>query len=136
MLRFVLVAAVMAVAVASDLTELLNEKIGHAVYHAAFDVLATKMAGDHHRHNNADKLLESTLDFLSNVRELEEEPEEKVRSHRAKRDLEGQGDEDDKVNRRTTRSVPRLPFDESSFMHSYVQRTGVGKLLVVLVRCQ
>lgn len=102
----------------SSLSDIINEKIGHAVYHAAYDVLQAKLQPEPRAAD--DKL----LDFLSEVVRsgLDEgsdhdtaEPESHLRVNRAKRSL----------------PVPRVPWDEQSFMHSYVKRTGVGKLCLL-----
>lgn len=108
-----------------SIVQQIREKLGHVLYKAAYDVLASESSdsdghvGRPHEHHN---LLASTLDFLSNVAstadELDDSSEERLlrRTNRAKRT----------PGTPPFADVPQLGVDQEHFMHEYVSRTGVG----------
>lgn len=122
----------------------MSDHIGHVVYKAAYDVLALHQheldsKQDGKETSPSQELLESTIDFLSDVvRTAEEswkEEEKGSNHHRSPRN-----DHRDHRVHRSPRSVPshgattptgfppvpEVGVSENSFAHEYVPRTGVG----------
>lgn len=110
---------------------LIQEKLGHVLYKAAYDVLSAQSPKltDHGSNN----LLASTLDFLStvvNTRLDDEQSEDMMTSaseeHVLRRMPRSTSITDHRSKRSTVDNVPLLASKEQNFMHDFVPFSGVG----------